>query len=80
MQRIPLQAEERDVLGKKVKNLRQQGVLPAHVFGNDVETEHVSIKEKEFLPVLHQAGETGLIDLKIGEEKIRPVMIRGGAI
>lgn len=50
--------------------------MPAHVFGNGLETEHISVILKDFLPVLHQAGETGLIDLRIGEEKVRPVMIR----
>ena len=77
MHRIPLNASERDVLGKKVKTLRKDGLLPAHVFGHGLETEHVTVPLKELLPVLNEAGETGLIDLKIGEEKIRPVMVRG---
>ncbi len=76
MDRLSLKAEERKVLGKKVKNLRKEGVLPAHVFGKGVEGEVVSVNEKEFLKIFHQAGETGLIDLKIGAEKIRPVLIR----
>jgi len=77
MQRIPLKAEEREILGKKVKKLREDGLVPGHVFGNKVKTEHVALKVKDFMPVLHQAGETGLIDLRIGEEKVRPVMIKG---
>lgn len=76
MQRIPLKAEERIVLGKKVKNLRKDGFIPAHVFGNKIETEHVSVKAVDFKKVYDQAGETGLIDLTIGEEKIRPVLVR----
>lgn len=77
MQKIPLKAQEREVLGKKVKKLREDGLIPGHVFGNKLETEHVTIQIKDFLPVLRQAGETGLIDLRIGEEKVRPVMIKG---
>lgn len=77
MDRIPLKAQEREVLGKKVKKLRRDGYIPGHVFGKKVETEHVTVKGLDFLKVLKEAGETGLIDLKIGEEKIRPVMIRG---
>lgn len=84
MDRLSLLAEERKVLGKKVKTLRQQGSLPAHVFGKGVEGESVSVNTKEFLKILHQAGETGLIDLKINKfgakaleaEKVRPVLIR----
>lgn len=77
MDRLSLKAEERNILGKQVKKLRLNGFIPAHVFGNKVETEHVSVKQADFNKVYREAGETGLIDLRIGEEKVRPVMIRG---
>lgn len=77
MDRLSLKAQERVILGKKVKKLRRDGIIPGHVYGNQVESEHVAVALKDFLPVLHQAGETGLIDLKIGEEKVRPVLVRG---
>jgi large subunit ribosomal protein L25 len=76
MDRISLHAEERKVLGKKVKQLRRRGDLPAHVFGKGIVGELVTVGAKDFLKVFHLAGETGLIDLKIGSEKIRPVLIR----
>lgn len=76
MNRISLQAEERKILGKKVKKLRQKGVIPGHVFGKKIETEHVSVKAIDFIKVYKEAGETGLVDLKIGEEKVKPVLIR----
>ena len=77
MDRISLKATERELLGKKVKNLRKEGFIPGHVYGKKTETEHVTVKALEFLKVLAEAGETGLVDLKIGEEKVRPVLIRG---
>lgn len=77
MDRLSLKAEERIILGKKVKNLRRNGQLPGHVFGKGLETEAVSVDGKTFLKTFKEAGETGLIDLKIGAEKIRPVMVRG---
>src|SRR5258708_36139920 len=77
MDRIALKAQERTVLGKKVKKLRRDGLVPGHVYGNTKEVEHVTVLGLEFLKVFHQAGETGLINLKIGEEKVRPVLIRG---
>lgn len=76
MDRLSLTAQERSVLGKKVKKLRKEGKLPGHVFGKGLETESVTVLGKEFLKIFHQAGETGLIDLKIGKEKVRPVLIR----
>lgn len=76
MDRLSLKAEERTVFGKKVKNLRKGGKLPAHVFGKGIETEHISVDEAIFLKIYSSARETGLINLAIGEEKIRPVLIR----
>lgn len=76
MDRLDLQAQERTILGKKVKALRRDGLIPGHVFGKGIDTEHVSVKLREFLPVLHKAGETGLIDLRVGEEMTKPVLIR----
>lgn len=77
MDRLNLQAEERIILGKKVARLRKLGKLPGHVFGKKVDTEHVTVDKKEFLKTFRLAGETGVIDLKIGAEKVRPVMVRG---
>jgi len=76
MDRIPLKAQERTVLGKKVKKLRKEGQVPGHVFGNIKEVEHVSVNGHDFMRVLKQAGETGIVDLKIGDDRTRPVMIK----
>lgn len=71
-----MQAQERQIVGKKVKKLRRDGLLPGHVFGKGLESEMVAVSSVDFLKTFHQAGETGLIDLKIGKEKIRPVLVR----
>ena len=76
MDRLNLQAEERTLLGKKVKNLRRDGKIPGHVFGKGIETEHVSVDGKTFLKTFKEAGETSVIDLKIGTEMVRPVLVR----
>lgn len=76
MDRLSLHAEERTILGKKVKKLRRDGLLPGHVFGKGLESEMVAVSSRDFLKTFHQAGETGLIDLKIGSEKVRPVLVR----
>lgn len=76
MDRLSLHAQERTLLGKKVKKLRRDGLLPGHVFGKGVDGEMVTVSAKDFLKTFHLAGETGLIDLKIGKEKVRPVLVR----
>ena len=77
MDRISLNASERELLGKKVSRLRKQGSLPAHVFGKGIDSEHVSVDLKNFLQTFKAAGETTLVDLKVGQEEVKPVLIRG---
>lgn len=76
MDRLNLKAEERIILGKKVKRLRKDGILPGHVFGKKTESEAISVDGKIFLKTFKEAGATGIIDLKIGEDKTKPVMVR----
>lgn len=74
--KITLKAQDRTELGKKVAQLRLNGLVPGHVYGSGVDSESVTLKEIDFKKVYDQAGETGLIELRIGEEKTRPVLIR----
>ncbi|HEY5600833.1 MAG TPA: 50S ribosomal protein L25 [Patescibacteria group bacterium] len=73
---VALKAENRTVLGRKVKKLRKDGKIPGHVFGRNVKTVHVSVEKKDFLKTYNQVGETGLVNLKIGASEERPVLVR----
>lgn len=75
MEQVPLVAQKRTVLGKKVKSLRRDGLIPAHVFGHKVKTIHVQVKSGDFSKVFEQVGETGLVDLSVDGDK-RPVLVR----
>lgn len=76
MEKLKLQANKRELLGKKVKTLRNQGILPANVYGKGIDSVAVSLPTKEFQSLSRTAGETGVIYLKVeGEEKERPVLI-----
>ena len=56
--------------------MRKDGKLPAHVFGKALDSESVVVVTADFLKTFHLAGETGVIELKIGSEKNRPVLVR----
>ncbi|MDP3934696.1 MAG: 50S ribosomal protein L25 [Candidatus Giovannonibacteria bacterium] len=62
-------AEKRDILGKKTRNLRKQGFLPAVVYGGGKSALPITIKESEFLKLWKSAGESTVVELDIGEEK-----------
>ena len=75
MEQVPLTAQKRTVLGRRVKTLRREGMIPAHVFGHKVKTIHVQVKAGEFDKVFEKTGETGIIDLAVDGEK-RPVLVK----
>jgi large subunit ribosomal protein L25 len=69
-----LTAEERKITGRKVKTLREKGLIPANVFGKDVKSYAVSVSADDFTKVFEEAGETGIIDLSVGKKK-NPVLV-----
>lgn len=75
MKRHKLAVEKRKVLGKQVKKLRREGILPGNIFGKDIKSTSVQVPTKEFNSVYKEAGETGLVDLEL-EGKVIPVLIQ----
>lgn len=65
MQQIELKAQKRNILGKKVKRLRREGIVPAVLYGREIESVPLQIEERELGRVLAQAGEHRLIALQI---------------
>tara|TARA_B100000745_G_C20140423_1_gene390983 strand:+ start:527 stop:1186 length:660 start_codon:yes stop_codon:yes gene_type:complete len=61
---IELTATPRAELGKKLKALRAEGVLPGVVYSGKVASTPISVSEKDFTKILRDAGETALITLK----------------
>ncbi len=74
MDKILLNAGQRKISGRKVKKLRKEGILPGNIFGKKIKSAAVEVSAKEFEKVYEEAGETGLIALKLGSEE-RPVLI-----
>ena len=70
-----LAGEKRTVLGKQVKKLRKQGILPANIFGKDFESLSLSVKLAEFNKVFHEAGETGVVYVTVDGQEI-PTLIK----
>ena len=75
MKRHKLKVEKRKILGKQVKKLRRDGILPGNVYGKEIKSASVQVPLKEFQTVFNEAGETGLVDLDL-EGKIIPVLIQ----
>ena len=77
MKQIELRATSREILGKKVRFLRRQGIIPLHLFGHSVESITLQCDEAQLKGVLAHAGKTRLISLKLDKgKKPRNVMVR----
>ena len=78
MESIELETTRREMLGKEVKSLRRQGIMPVHLFGHGIESLSLQCDATSLQQTLSRAGQTRLIDLKIhGEKRPRPVVVRG---
>ncbi|MEK7537296.1 MAG: 50S ribosomal protein L25 [Patescibacteria group bacterium] len=69
MEKIELQAEKRESVGKALNSLRKEGFLPSVVYGHNFEAAPIKIKYTDFEKVFKKAGESTLINLKIGDKE-----------
>ena len=77
MQELKIKAVKRDVLGKKTRFLRRQGITPAHLFGHSLESQALQCDSEELMKVVAHAGTTRLISLKVeGEKDSKTVFVR----
>ena len=77
MDQIELKVSKRETLGKKVRFLRRQGITPVHLFGRGIESLALQCDTTNLKQVLAEAGQTALVNLKVGGEKSpRTVMVR----
>ncbi|MFA6254324.1 MAG: 50S ribosomal protein L25 [Candidatus Paceibacterota bacterium] len=64
---LKLTAKPRTVFGKKNKNLREEGLVPAIVYGSKKEKNtSITLDLPEFKKILSQAGESTIISLELG--------------
>ena len=69
MEKYILNAEKREVLGKKVKGLRREGKLPAVIYGQEIEPMSITLETKQVNQVLKVVGANTLISIKVGKEE-----------
>jgi len=66
---VTLDLTPREVLGKKVKQLRRDGIIPVHLYGRGVEPRSLQCERRQLIRVLSIAGSNTPIVVTIqGEE------------
>lgn len=72
-----IQAVHRNILGKKVKRLREKGVLPANIYGRGLPSFAIQIDSRDFRKVVLSAGIRSMFQLLVeGESDPRYVLVR----
>jgi len=69
-----LNATVRTVFGKKNKNLRKEGLLPANIYGTNFPSQAISVNYIEFKRMFRVVGETGIVYIKTEKDEI-PTLI-----
>ncbi len=70
-----ISAKQRTDIGKQLYALRKEGILPAVLYGPDVEAIPLAVPKRDFEKVLREAGETSLVTLKLENNKTYNVLI-----
>jgi large subunit ribosomal protein L25 len=77
MQELKIKATKREVLGKKSRFLRKQGITPAHLFGHSLESLAIQCDTNELIKVVSHAGTTRLVSLTLaGDKETKAVFVR----
>jgi large subunit ribosomal protein L25 len=73
---LQLAAQPRTISGRKVKQLRNQGLIPAVIYGKRVKPETLQIDERSLERVLHSGGTTRLIEVSTNGGRPLNALIR----
>ena len=75
-QRTELKVTPREVLGKKVRALRREGLTPANIYGPKVESTAVQVLTEELRHVIKTAGRNDIVYLRLDGDEPRPTFVR----
>ena len=64
---LELNAQPRKETGRKLKTLREKGLIPAVVYGPGHKPASIQVEYNEFKKVFNEAGESTLVKLKVDE-------------
>ena len=76
MSNLTLSAQTRKETGKKVSQLRQQGKIPAVLYGHKIKPVNLAVDYLVFEKLFAIAGESTLIDLAIDDQKPVKVLVQ----
>jgi large subunit ribosomal protein L25 len=76
MSTFQLRAEPRSIVGKKVRFLRRQGIVPGNIYGHAASTA-IQIPTRDVEHTIHRAGRTQLVSLAVAGSDTTTVLVKG---
>ena len=74
--KVELNVSPRPVLGKKVKRLRREGIIPANVYGRALDSVAIQVARDDLVRVIRTAGRNEIIYVRLDGEEPRPTFVR----
>jgi len=68
---LKLKAEKRKLTGRKVKQLRREGIVPANIFGKKIKSLAIQATETDLDKIYKEAGETTLVEINLEGDKTK---------
>ena len=76
MDSVDIEAQPRQVLGKKVKELRRQGLVPANMYGRGSDSVALQLPEKLVAQRVARASRSTLFSLTLNGDKGETVLVK----
>ncbi|MDX9893090.1 MAG: 50S ribosomal protein L25 [Patescibacteria group bacterium] len=73
---LTLKASTRKEIGKQAQELRQQGKIPAVLYGHKIENKNLTLEYSAFEKIYGQAGDSTLINLAIDNAEPTKVLVQ----
>ena len=76
MAKLTIEAEPRTLTGRKVRQLRNQGLVPVVVYGATQEATNLQVNARSLERTLHEGGTSQLVEITMGGGGSHNVLVR----
>lgn len=76
MSQLQVTAKPRTIIGRQVRQLRNQGAIPVVVYGKKVAPAHLTVDERTLERVLHSGGLSRIVEVNVEGAEQHNVLIR----
>ena len=70
MEKVLIEANKREIVGKKVKYLRKEGKLPAVIYGSEIDTTPITLDSKEATNTLNRVTGSTILTINLAGKEL----------